>query len=232
MGNLKRITIAIDGPAASGKSTTAKLVAQRLGYLHLDTGAMYRAITLGVLKQGIDVTAREKVEAFAQAADLFVEASGPKGNRILLKGIDLTAEIRSPDVTNNVSTISSYQAVRAVLVREQRKLASEGGIVLEGRDIGTVVVPKADLKIFMVAAVSERARRRKKELLTAGIEVEDEEIVKEIEERDRKDSTREASPLKMAPDAIKLDTSNLTIEEQVAFIVDRARKVIDAGGNA
>ena len=232
MGHLKRITIAIDGPAASGKSTTAKLVAQRLGYLHLDTGAMYRAITLGVLRQGIEVTAREKVEAFAQAADLFVEASGPKGNRILLNGIDLTAEIRSPDVTNNVSTISSYQAVRAVLVREQRKLASEGGIVLEGRDIGTVVLPKAELKIFMVAAVSERARRRKKELLMAGIEVEDEEIVKEIEERDRKDSTREVSPLKMAPDAIKLDTSNLTIEEQVTFIVDRARKVIDAGGNA
>ena len=229
---MKRITIAIDGPAASGKSTTAKLVAQRLGYLHLDTGAMYRAITLGVLRQGIEVTAREKVEAFAQAADLFVEASGPKGNRILLNGIDLTAEIRSPDVTNNVSTISSYQAVRAVLVREQRKLASEGGIVLEGRDIGTVVLPKAEVKIFMVAAVSERARRRKKELLTAGIEIEDEEIVKEIEERDRKDSTREVSPLKMAPDAIKLDTSNLTIEEQVTFIVDRARKVIDAGGNA
>ncbi len=232
MGHLKRITIAIDGPAASGKSTTAKLVAQRLGYLHLDTGAMYRAITLGVLRQGIEVTAREKVEAFAQAADLFVEASGLKGNRILLNGIDLTAEIRSPDVTNNVSTISSYQAVRAVLVREQRKLASEGGIVLEGRDIGTVVLPKAEVKIFMVAAVSERARRRKKELLTAGIEIEDEEIVKEIEERDRKDSTREVSPLKMAPDAIKLDTSNLTIEEQVTFIVDRARKVIDAGGNA
>jgi cytidylate kinase len=229
---LKRITIAIDGPAASGKSTTAKLVAQRLGYLHLDTGAMYRAITLGVLRQGIDIAAREKVEAFAQVADLFVEAGGPKGNRILLNGIDVTAEIRSPDVTNNVSTISSYLAVRAVLVREQRKLATEGGIVLEGRDVGTVVLPKADLKIFMVAAVSERARRRKKELLTAGIEVEDVEILKEIEERDRKDSTREVSPLKMAPDAIKLDTSNLTIEEQVAFIVDRARKVIDAGGNA
>jgi cytidylate kinase len=193
---------------------------------------MYRAITLGVLRQGFDVAAREKVEAFAQTADLFVEANGPKGNRILLNGIDVTAEIRSPDVTNNVSTISSYQAVRAVLVREQRKLASEGGIVLEGRDIGTVVLPKADLKIFMVAAVSERARRRKKELLTAGIEVEDEKIAREIEERDRKDSTREVSPLKMAPDAIKLDTSNLTIEEQVAFIVDRARNVIDAGGNA
>jgi CMP/dCMP kinase len=229
---LKRITIAIDGPAASGKSTTAKLVAQRLGYLHLDTGAMYRAITLGVLKRGIDVAAREKVQSFAQAANVVVEASGPKGNRILLNGIDVTGEIRSPEVTKNVSTISSYEAVRAVLVREQRKLAAQGGIVLEGRDIGTVVLPKADLKIFMIAAVSERARRRKKELLTAGIEVQDAEIVKEIEERDRKDSTREVSPLKEASDAITLDTSDLSIDEQVDFIVHRARKIIEAGGKA
>jgi cytidylate kinase len=229
---LKRITIAIDGPAASGKSTTAKLVAQRLGYLHLDTGAMYRAITLGVLKRGIDVAAREKVQSFAQAADLVVEASGPKGNKILLNGKDVTAEIRSPEVTKNVSTISSYEAVRAVLVREQRKLAAQGGIVLEGRDIGTVVLPEADLKIFMIAAVSERARRRKKELLTAGIEVQDEEIVKEIEERDRKDSTRAVSPLKEASDAITLDTSDLSIDEQVDFIVDRARKIIEVGGKA
>lgn len=226
---MKRIAIAIDGPAASGKSTTAELVAQRLGYLHLDTGAMYRAITLGVLKRGINVTARSAVEAFAQGAGLVVEAGGPKGNRIILNGEDVTAEIRSPDVTKNVSTISSYEAVRSVLVREQRKLAAQGGIVLEGRDIGTVVLPQAEVKVFMVAAVSERARRRKKDLLTAGIAVEDEEIKKEIEERDRKDSTREVSPLRMASDAIELDTSNLTIEEQVAFIVARAQKVISAG---
>jgi CMP/dCMP kinase len=229
---LKRITIAIDGPAASGKSTTAKLVAQRLGYLHLDTGAMYRAITLGVMNQHIDVTARERVQAFAQAANLVVEARGSRGNRILLNGKDVTAEIRSPEVTNNVSTVSSYEAVRSVLVREQRKLAAQGGIVLEGRDIGTVVLPDADLKIFMNAAVSERARRRKKELLTAGIEVGDEDVVKEIEERDRKDSTREVSPLKEAPDAVRLDTSSLTIEEQVDFIVARAQSIISAGENA
>jgi cytidylate kinase len=226
---LKRIAIAIDGPAASGKSTTAELVAQRLGYLHLDTGAMYRAITLGVLKRGIDVTAKASVEAFAQGAGLVIEAGGPKGNRIFLNGEDVTAEIRSPDVTKNVSAISSYEAVRSVLVREQRKLAAQGGIVLEGRDIGTVVLPQAEVKVFMVAAVVERARRRKKDLLTAGITIEDEEIRKEIEERDRKDSTREMSPLRMASDAIKLDTSNLTIEEQVAFIVVRAQKIISGG---
>lgn len=228
---MKRIAIAIDGPAASGKSTTAKLVAQRLGYIHLDTGAMYRAITLGVLKRGIEVGAKDAVEAFAQAADLVVESDGPKGNRIVLNGTDVTGEIRSPNVTRNVSTVSSYETVRSVLVREQRKLAALGGIVLEGRDIGTVVLPDAEVKIFMVAAVSERARRRKKDLLAAGIEVGDEEIVQEIEERDRKDSTREVSPLKMAVDAIKLDTSNLTIEEQVEFIVKQAQEVIGAGGN-
>lgn len=193
---------------------------------------MYRAITLGVLKRGVDVAAREEVASFAQAANLVVEAKGPKGNRILLNGKDVTAEIRTPEVTKNVSTISSYEAVRAVLVREQRKLAAQGGIVLEGRDIGTVVLPEADLKIFMIAAVSERARRRKKELLTAGIDVQDEEVVKEIEERDRKDSTREVSPLKEASDAITLDTSNLSIDEQVDFIVDRARKIIEVGGKA
>jgi len=226
---LRRIAIAIDGPAASGKSTTAELVARHLGYVHLDTGAMYRAITLGVLKKGIDVAAREDVRSFAQNADLVVESGGSKGNRILLNKTDVTAEIRSPNVTKNVSTVSSYEAVREVLVREQRKLAEEGGIVLEGRDIGTVVLPNAELKIFMVAAVSERARRRKKELLTAGIDIEDEEIVKEIEERDRKDSTRTVSPLRMAPDAIKLDTSSLTIEEQVAFIVEKARAIIGVG---
>jgi len=232
LGNLRRITIAIDGPAASGKSTTAKLVAQRLGYLHLDTGAMYRAITLGVLRRNIDVSVMKDVQSFAERANLVVEPSGPNGDRILLNGTDVTGEIRSPEVTKNVSAVSSYEAVRGVLVREQRKLAANGGIVLEGRDIGTVVLPEAELKIFMVAAVSERARRRKKELLTSGIEVREEEIVKEIEERDRKDSTREVSPLKMAADAIKLDTSNLTIEEQVLFIVDRARKIIGAGVTA
>jgi len=228
---LRRIAIAIDGPAASGKSTTAELVARRLGYLHLDTGAMYRAVTLGVLKGGIDVADRPAVEEFARTSALIVEAGGSEGNRILLNGEDMTAEIRSPKVTKNVSAISSYGAVRSVLVREQRKMAEQGGIVLEGRDIGTVVLPDAELKIFMVATVSERAKRRRKDLLKAGIEVQEEELVRDIEERDRKDSTRDVSPLKMAPDAIKVDTSNMTIDEQVTFIVNKAREIIGVGVN-
>jgi len=228
---LRRIAIAIDGPAASGKSTTAELVARRLGYLHLDTGAMYRAVTLGVLKGGIDVADRPAVEEFARTSALIVEAGGSEGNRILLNGEDMTAEIRSPKVTKNVSAISSYGAVRSVLVREQRKMAEQGGIVLEGRDIGTVVLPDAELKIFMVATVSERAKRRRKDLLKAGIEVQEEELVRDIEERDRKDSTRDVSPLKMAPDAIKVDTSNMTIDEQVTFIVNKAQEIIGVGVN-
>jgi len=190
---------------------------------------MYRAITLGVLRQDISVSAKTSVQAFAETADLVIEADGPGGNRILLNGEDVTAEIRTPIVTRNVSTISSYDSVRAVLVREQRKLASKGGIVLEGRDIGTIVLPQAELKIYMIAAVSERARRRKKDLLKAGIDIDDAQLEKEIEERDRKDSTREVSPLKMAPDAIKLDTSDLTIDEQVDFIVERAKRIIGSG---
>ncbi|HEY6951521.1 MAG TPA: (d)CMP kinase [Bacteroidota bacterium] len=228
---MKRITIAIDGPAASGKSTTAELVARKLGYVHLDTGAMYRAITFGILQKGISASAKKEVQEFAQKANLVVRPDERHSNIIILNGVNVTVEIRSPEVTRNVSTVSSYEAVRSVLVREQRKLAEHGGIVLEGRDIGTVVLPDADLKIFMVASVTERARRRKKDLLTVGIEVEDEEVAREIEERDRKDSTREVSPLRMAEDAIKLDTSDLTIDEQVDFIVERARRVISGGGD-
>ncbi len=190
---------------------------------------MYRAVTLGVLRRGIDVSAKEAVESFASTAEVVVAADGMEANRIFLNGENVTQEIRTPVVTRNVSAISSYEGVRSVLVREQRKLAAQGGVVLEGRDIGTVVLPKAELKIFMIANVAERARRRMKDLQAAGIEADETDLMKEIEERDRKDSTRTASPLRMAPDAVKLDTSNITIEEQVSFIVDRAKEIIGAG---
>ena len=222
----KRITIAIDGPAASGKSTTAKLVAEKLGYLHIDTGAMYRAITLKVLDHQIDLSDRETIEALARKSAVNLESSS-SSSRVLLDGFDVTKRIRTPLVTQSVSTVSSYGGVREVMVREQRKIAVDGGVVLEGRDIGTVVLPDAELKIFMVASVEERARRRKKELALNGIEASEEELMREIEIRDQKDSTRAASPLKKAPDACVLDTSDLTIEEQVDFIVERALKIIE-----
>jgi CMP/dCMP kinase len=221
----KKITIAIDGPAASGKSTTAKLVAKKLGYLHVDTGAMYRALTLKALEKKLDLNDKEKVVSLAQTSTIRLDVGDPT-TKVFLDGTDVTGQIRTPQVNRSVSTVSSYQGVREVMVREQQRISAHGGVVLEGRDIGTVVLPFAELKIFMVASVQERAKRRKKDLAQCGIEAEEKELIKEIEARDRKDSTRDISPLRKAADAIELDTSNLTIEEQVDFIVVRAENMI------
>jgi cytidylate kinase len=222
---LKKITIAIDGPAASGKSTTARFVAQKLGYLHIDTGAMYRAITLKVLNEKLDLNDEKKIVQLAHTTSIRLEA-GDSTARVYLDGADVTPSIRTPLISRSVSAVSSYRGVREVMVREQRKISAHGGVVLEGRDIGTVVLPHAELKIFMIATVEERARRRKKDLVLTGIEADEKDLMKEIEARDLRDSTREVSPLKKAPDAIELDTSNLTIEEQVNFILVRANKII------
>jgi cytidylate kinase len=223
---LRRLVIAIDGPAASGKSTTARLVAQRLGYLHIDTGAMYRAITLLAIEQQIPLRDIERIGDVAQRTKISLERS-ESGNRVYVDGREVTQEIRSTAVTKNVSAVSSYQVVRDVLVREQRQMAEGGGVVLDGRDIGTVVLPNADVKIYMVAQVSERVKRRRLELEAAGAVVESSNLEREILERDRLDSTRAASPLRKAPDAIELDTSDLTIEQQVQFVVDQAKRVLE-----
>jgi cytidylate kinase len=217
MNKNPRICIAIDGPAASGKSTTAKLLAKKLGYIHIDTGAMYRAITYKALQNHIAVTDEDRLAKLARSCVLSFKHEND-GQRILLDGVDVTAEIRSPEVTNNVSAVSSHPKVREVLVELQRSLASEGGVVLEGRDIGTVVLPDAEVKIFLVADVSERAKRRQRDLVNAGISVDDKQIQQELIERDRKDSSRTASPLKKADDAVVIDTTNLTIDEQVEKI--------------
>jgi cytidylate kinase len=222
---LKKITIAIDGPAASGKSTTAKLVAHKLGYLHIDTGAMYRAVTLKALDEKIDLSDKKKIVHLAQTSTIRLEVTDG-ATKVFLDGIEVTKRIRTPLVSRSVSTVSSYVGVRDVMVQEQQKMAAAGGVVLEGRDIGTVVLPDAELKIFLTASVEERARRRKKDLALVGIIANQDDIVIEIETRDQKDSTREASPLRKAPDAIELDTSSLTIEEQVDVILRRAKEVI------
>ncbi len=223
---MRRLVIAIDGPAASGKSTTARLVAQRLGYLHIDTGAMYRAITLLAIEQQIPLRDIERIGDLAQRTKISLERS-ESGNRVYVDGREVTQEIRSAAVTKNVSAVSSYQVVRDVLVREQRQMAEGGGVVLDGRDIGTVVLANADVKIYMVAQVSERVKRRRLELEAAGAVVESSNLEREILERDRLDSTRAASPLRKAPDAIELDTSDLTIEQQVQFVVDQAKRVLE-----
>jgi CMP/dCMP kinase len=221
----KKITIAIDGPAASGKSTTAKLVAHKLGYLHIDTGAMYRALTLKALDEKIDLSDKKEIVHLAQTSTVRLEVKDGV-TKVFLDGTEVTKRIRTQLVNRSVSTVSSYKGVREVMVQAQQKMGASGGVVLEGRDIGTVVLPKAELKIFMVASVEERARRRKKDLAQVGIEANQDDLIKEIDARDQKDSTREASPLRKATDAIELDTSNLAIEEQVDFILERAKKII------
>jgi len=222
---LNKITIAIDGPAASGKSTTAKLVAHKLGYLHIDTGAMYRAITLKALDEKFDLSDKKGIVHLAQTSNVRLEVEDGT-TKVFLDDTEVTKRIRTQLVNHSVSTVSSYKGVREVMVKAQQKMAASGGVVLEGRDIGTVVLPKSELKIFLVASVEERARRRKKDLALVGIEANQDDLVKEIDARDKKDSTREASPLRKAADAIELDTSNLTIEEQVEFILERAKEII------
>ncbi len=222
---MKQIVIAIDGPAASGKSTTAKLTAERLNYIHVDTGAMYRALTLKVIKENIDP--EDETLVYNAICDCKIEFERKNEvTKVLLDGKDVTETIRNKLVTSAVSAISSYKRVRDLMVAQQRRMCTDGGVVLEGRDIGTVVVPNADLKIFMIASIEERAKRRHKELVQKGTSADFEDLIKDINERDAKDSNRTESPLKKADDGIILDTSNLTINQQVDFIVNKALEII------
>jgi cytidylate kinase len=224
---LKRIIIAIDGPAASGKSTTAKRVAAQLGYLHIDTGAMYRAMALKVLRNNIRPNDTEQVAALAEHTTVRLVPSNGKVN-VVLDGQEVSDEIRLPAVTNMVSPVSTVSAVRTLMVKEQRAMGNDGGIVLEGRDIGTVVFPGAELKIFMVADARERAVRRRKELDEKGVAISIDALEQEILDRDKIDSERAVSPLRKADDAIEVNTTHMTIDEQVEFIVAKANAIINA----
>jgi len=218
--NLK---IAIDGPAGSGKSTTAKLVAKALGLLPIDTGAMYRAVALKVIREKIDPYDEEKVGEIAGKVN--IEQKLENGEiHTYLDGEDVSTAIRTPEVNNTVSIISAYPGVRKKMVELQRKLAKAGGVVLEGRDIGTVVLPDADLKVYMIASLEERARRRLKELREKGMDVSLKDVKQEILMRDEMDSKREYSPLKIPEDAFILDTTNLTVEEQVEKILKEVER--------
>ena len=218
--NLK---IAIDGPAGSGKSTTAKLVAKALGLLPIDTGAMYRAVALKVIREKIDPYDEEKVGEIAGKVN--IEQKLENGEiHTYLDGEDVSTAIRTPEVNNTVSIISAYPSVRKKMVELQRKLAKAGGVVLEGRDIGTVVLPDADLKVYMIASLEERARRRLKELREKGMDVSLKDVKQEILMRDEMDSKREYSPLKIPEDAFILDTTNLTVEEQVEKILKEVER--------
>lgn len=219
----RKLVIAIDGPAASGKSTTARLVAERLGYVHVDTGAMYRAVTLKVLRAGLSPEDRESIAALLTTTRVELRNMGG-ALRIFLDGVDVTGPIRTQEVTRAVSAVSRLREVRTAMVREQRAMGKDGGIVLEGRDIGTVVFPDADLKFFIIAGIEARALRRQRELQEKGTRADLEELKREIAERDRLDSSRAESPLRKAEGAIEIDTSDLSIEEQVNQVVTIARE--------
>lgn len=220
----KSIIIAIDGPAASGKSTTARRVAQQLGYTYIDTGAMYRSVTLKVLQQGVlDDLRRSPEKVSALLEDI---AIGFDGDRVFLDGRDVTAEIRDNRVSREVSFISSLKPVRDRLREMQQDLGRKRGVVMDGRDIGTVVFPDAELKIFLVADASRRAERRYAELLAnspANTVLPDLELLEEeIKRRDSADAGREHAPLKKHPEAVEIDTSDLTIERQVEIVCNLA----------
>ena len=211
----KRVCVAIDGPAAAGKSTISKLVAKKLGYTYIDTGAMYRAVTYYVMKKGVDP--KDEAASCALMPEIKIELKSD--GTVLCSGEDVTRVIREPSVSGNVSYIASYKDIRLALVDQQRAMSNKVSVVMDGRDIGTYVLPHADVKIFMVASVEERAKRRYKENIEKGIACTFEEIVADVEKRDHIDSTRAFAPLKPAEDSIRLDTTPLTIDEVVAEVL-------------
>ena len=224
---MKQIQIAIDGPASSGKSTVAKIIAKDFNYTYLDTGAMYRAATYLALRNHLTENDADKIVTLLETYSVSFGRSENGEQLVFVGDVDVTHPIRENEVTNNVSWVSAIPEVREKLVHLQQLIAAQGGIVMDGRDIGTVVLPDAELKIFLVASVEERAERRYKENLEKGIPADLETLKKEIAERDYKDSHREVSPLKPAADSIHFDTTGIGITEVVKFIEEKAKKIID-----
>lgn len=224
---MKKIKIAIDGPASSGKSTVAKILAKELDYTYLDTGAMYRTVTLMALRQGFTENNLTEILELIDTCPISFGLASDGSQTVFAGDEDVTLAIRQNDVTNNVSWVSAFAEVREKLVAEQQRIARDGGIIMDGRDIGTVVLPDAELKIYLVASVEERAERRYKENLEKGIPADLDLLKKEIAERDHKDSTREASPLKPADDAIHFDTTGVSIDGVVQFILEKTKQILD-----
>jgi len=217
----KPSTVAIDGPAAAGKSTIARLLAEHLGYTYLDTGVMYRAVTWVALKRGLDIADEETITALAEKIKIDVTRPTVEDGRqytVYADGTDVTWQIRRPEVDANVSPVSAYPGVRAALTTQQRRIGQKGAIVMVGRDIGTVVLPDADLKIYLDASVEERARRRYLEVRQRGQPAEYEKILGAMRRRDKIDSEREAAPLRPADDAVIVDTDGLSIEQVLAKV--------------
>lgn len=218
---MDKIQIAIDGPASAGKSTVAKLVAKQMNYVYCDTGAMYRAVTWAALQKGIALDDDVALGQLLEKITISFQAAKPE-QKVFVDQSEVTKEIRMPEVTNNVSLVAAQPSVRAYLTTKQQEIAQAGGIVMDGRDIGTTVLPNAQVKIFLVASVKQRALRRYKENQQKGINTPLDVLEDEIAKRDYKDSHREVSPLVKAKDAILLDTTSLTIEQ----VVEEITKII------
>lgn len=217
----KQLRVAIDGPAAAGKSTVAKIVATKLGYVYIDTGAMYRAITLSALRNKIDLHDENELTKLLKNTTIELKTSD-QGQRVLINNQDVTDAVRENEVTNSVSYVAKHKLIREEMVARQQQLASMGGVVMDGRDIGTHVIPDAEVKVFLLASVEERAVRRLADNKARGISSTLEELKKEIAARDKIDSEREVAPLKKADDAIELDTTSLSIND----VVDRIMAMI------
>ena len=220
---MKPIIVAIDGPAGAGKSTVAKRLAKELGYTYMDTGAMYRAFALKAARDGIDLENEDALRAALAATniELHEDAGGP---RVVLDGRDVAGEIRTPELSQSASKVSALKPVRERMVELQRAMGARGGIVAEGRDIGTVVFPCAEVKVFLTAGSDERARRRFAELKGNGKGVTLEETVAEMEQRDRRDREREYAPLRQADDAIAIDSTGMTVDEVLERIMKEIKK--------
>lgn len=217
----KQLQIAIDGPAAAGKSTAAKIVAAKLSYIYIDTGAMYRAITYKALKRNIDV--EDGIALGRLLADTTISlVQGEKGQQVLVDGEDVTEAIRTDEVTNNVSAVARHREVRRDMTIRQQELAAKGGVVMDGRDIGTSVLPKAHVKIFLLAGVEERAKRRHAENLKKGFSSDLENLKREIAMRDKMDTERVESPLRKAEGAVEIDTTHMSIDEVADAIMAAA----------
>lgn len=219
----KNIQVAIDGPASSGKSTVAKIIAKRLGLVYCDTGAMYRSVTWAALDRQVDLADNEAVAQLARTIKISFQPEDPD-QRVFVDGVEVTKPIREGAVSSHVSAVAAIPAVREAMTTLQRQIAEQGGIVMDGRDIGTTVLPHAEVKIFLVASAHERAVRRYKENQKKGLDSKPlAEIEAAIKLRDQKDSTRQVSPLKKAADAVELDTTSLTIDQ----VVDRILAIIE-----
>ena len=217
---MKNLIVAIDGPAGSGKSTIAKLLGKKYDLTYIDTGAMYRMITLYLLENNIDINDLKEVERVLNTVNLDMQ-----GDKFFLDNVDVSTKIREKRINDNVSKVASIKIVRSNLVDLQRKISNNKNVILDGRDVGTVIFPNAQVKIFLIASPEERARRRYNEFLEKKTEITYEEVLNSIKERDHIDSTRDESPFVKADDAIELDSTNLTIDDVVNFISKEIEKV-------